>query len=205
MMNLSISRPRLALLLIMLQKFGFEKLPEDLLLRILVLTDIHTVLTISQLLTKDLFLRDLVDIHSDEVNLSLSSDELVAQVRRAAGGPRTWAPDSPTAPTLIQQFAVQVGDNRVYNASLLPGGRYMILRRHGIDAVECYNVSTGRRVWSWGSTRLPGRGNTFHNVPGIEDSRLLILDVDLESGHSDEMLQFSSAPADGIPRRFKDP
>ncbi|KAJ6454706.1 hypothetical protein C8R45DRAFT_1111943 [Mycena sanguinolenta] len=83
----------------MAKELGLEELPADLLLRILFFADIYTVLTISQvnvffhaiastkqlwlLLTRDLFLRGLIDIPSDEVNLSLSSDELIAQIKRA--------------------------------------------------------------------------------------------------------------------------
>ncbi|KAJ7263163.1 hypothetical protein B0H12DRAFT_1103565 [Mycena haematopus] len=202
----------------MAEKLGLENLHEDLLLRILILTDIYTVLTISQvntffhaiastkqlwlLLTRDLFLRGLIDIPSDEVNLSLSSDELRAQVKRAASGPRTWSLDSPTAPTLIQRFTVQLGDNRAHSTTLLPGGRYIIFQKENVDSLlECYNISTGRRVWSW---TQPGFAvfQTDFSMASI-DVRLLILRVDLESGHSREMLHFPSARVDRM--GFTDP
>ncbi|KAF7334260.1 hypothetical protein MSAN_02387400 [Mycena sanguinolenta] len=216
----------------MAEKFGLENLSEDLLLRILILTDIYTVLTISQvntffhaiastkqlwlLLTKDLFLRGLVDIHSDEVNSSLSSDELIAQVKRAVYGPRTWSPDSPTAPTLIQQFTVEVANNRIHFASLLPG--YIIFRKQEIGALECYNLSTGHLVWNWARSGFVALETDFSVCRGHKvtvfltmleqastDAWLEILDVDLESGHSHELLQFHFTSIDGIPWRFRDP
>ncbi|KAF7334233.1 F-box domain-containing protein [Mycena sanguinolenta] len=195
-----------------------NKLPEDLLLRILFLTDIYTVLTISQLhrrsncgssLTRDLFLRGLIDTPSDEVSLSLSSDKLIAQVKRAVCGPRTWSPTSPTAPTLTHQFTIQL-ERPAFFSSLLPGGRYIVFQR--LQSVECCKVSTGRRVWSWDrsdsqvlemafSACRGSRVTVFLTVWGPippADVQLVILEVDLDDGHICEILQFPSMGVAGL-------
>ncbi|KAJ6469514.1 hypothetical protein C8R45DRAFT_433321 [Mycena sanguinolenta] len=203
----------------MAEKCGLEAFPRELLLRILVLTDIYTVLTISQVnsffhtlastkqlwlfLTKDLFLRGLIDIHSDEANLSLSSHELIAQVKRAVRGPRTWAPDSTTAPSLIQRFTIPLELEHSTFCCLL-GGQYIVFRAQ--QSVECYHVSTGRCVWSWGRPDFKVlevvfsvcRGSkttafvTVFNEQVSMHMRLMLLDVDLESGQSREMFQVPS-------------
>ncbi|KAF7334257.1 hypothetical protein MSAN_02387100 [Mycena sanguinolenta] len=212
-------------------KFSLENLPEDLLLRMgLGLADIYTVLTISQvntffyklastkqlwlLLTKDLFSRGLIDIPSDEANLDLSCAELIAQVKRAVRGPQTWSPDSPTAPTLIQQFTIQL-EHPASFSSLLPGGRYIVFRNQKVAALEFYSVSTGRLVWSWARPGLKLLETDFSVCRGSRvtasliifeqasmDMLVVIVDVDLESGHSREM-QFPSVRLGGLHLRLK--
>ncbi|KAJ7885154.1 hypothetical protein B0H14DRAFT_2699891 [Mycena olivaceomarginata] len=185
---------------------ALDKLHEDVLLRILVLTDIYTVLAVSQ----TCFLRGLIDIPSDEV-FTLSTDELVAEVKRAVFGPRTWSSNSSTTPTLIRQFTVPLEGSRVVYESLLPGGRYIMVRKWdgqtGLSNIlECWNVSTGRLVWSWNRPDCGIREIAVDTRPGpkltvalniIWLSRrpayveVLVLEVNLESGHSREITRFS--------------
>ncbi|KAF7348515.1 hypothetical protein MVEN_01369000 [Mycena venus] len=77
------------------------------------------------LFVKQLFSPGLIDVPSDEILESWSCDELTSMVKRAVSGPRTWFPDSPTAPTLIRQFVVPLEDNRAFSTVLLPGGRHV--------------------------------------------------------------------------------
>ncbi|KAF8217776.1 hypothetical protein K438DRAFT_2006810 [Mycena galopus ATCC 62051] len=153
----------------MTETFSLEQLDEDILLRIFLFTDIYSILKLSQvnsffhaialtkqlwvLLLGDLILRGLIDVSSDDLS-TLSTDELKAQVKHAVCGPRTWSPESPDAPTLIRQSTIALKDtHRVIDAFLFPGG-HIIFQRAGVQApdvglLECYDVSRGRRVWTW--------------------------------------------------------
>ncbi|KAJ7710143.1 hypothetical protein B0H14DRAFT_3022231 [Mycena olivaceomarginata] len=176
---------------------ALDRLHEDVLLRILVLTDIYTVLTVNSFfhalastkqlwvfLIRDLFLRGLIDIPSDEV-FTLSTDELVAEVKRAIFGPRTWSSNSSTTPTLIRQFTVPLESSHVAYESLISGGRYIMTRLIGVARTLGSPIAVDTRPGSKLTVAL--------NINRLSSAyaEVLVLEVNLESGHSREITRFS--------------
>ncbi|KAF7348516.1 F-box domain-containing protein [Mycena venus] len=212
-----------------------DELHEDIVLSIFSLTDVCTVLTVLSrvntrfhaiaytkqlwvLLIKDLLSRGLIDVPSDEILEVLSTAELIGEIKRTVFGPRTWSPDPPTAPTsptLIRQFIIESLGDRVSFVRLLPGGRYLAIRRKNdkdAQLLEFWAVSTGLRVWTW--TPRTGfqilvtefdvcHGSTVMVVLTLCDAssnlHALILEAHLESGQSREILQIPSADFVGMP------
>ncbi|KAK7059660.1 hypothetical protein R3P38DRAFT_3251932 [Favolaschia claudopus] len=145
-----------------------DNLPEDVLLKILVFTDIYTVLTLSRvnghlraitsvkqlwvLLTSDLLMRGLFEASLEEI-LVKSSEELKAEVKRIVCGPRTWSPDSNSVPALNRRYWVPLGDNRASSIVLVPGGEYLVIRKYtdrmDTNLLECWNIRAQRRAWTW--------------------------------------------------------
>ncbi|KAJ7717927.1 hypothetical protein B0H14DRAFT_3631047, partial [Mycena olivaceomarginata] len=128
---------------------------------------------------------------------------------RAIFGPRTWSSNSSTTPTLIRQFTVPLESSHVAYESLISGGRYIMVRKRGGQTrlstiLECWNVSAGRLVWSWSrpdsgipeiavDTRPGSKLTVALNINRLSSAyaEVLVLEVNLESGHSREITRFS--------------
>ncbi|KAK7059655.1 hypothetical protein R3P38DRAFT_965050 [Favolaschia claudopus] len=143
---------------------GLNRLPEKL-LRILVLTDIYSVLTLSQvnsrlraitsvkqlwvLLTSDLLARKLIDIPLEDISV-MASEDLKMEVKRAVCGPRTWSPDSEDVPVPLRRYTVPLEDDRALSAVLLPGGNYLALHKHtgrsDTHLLECWDIRARRCI-----------------------------------------------------------
>ncbi|KAJ7189120.1 hypothetical protein C8R46DRAFT_1056645 [Mycena filopes] len=147
------------------------ELNTDVLRQILALVDVHTILALSQAsrtlreltqdrqlwlsLVRDLARRRLIDVPPPEVLDTLSKDALVDEIRRVAAGPRTWSPtySAVEPPTLTRQFTVPAV-SVLAEVELLPGGKHFILRGGQVNGpvrrrLDCWEVQTGRLVWSW--------------------------------------------------------
>ncbi|KAJ6566785.1 hypothetical protein B0H19DRAFT_713979 [Mycena capillaripes] len=74
--------------------------------------------------------------------------------------------------------------------------------------LECWEVATGRRVWTWSGTRFPvlqtmfDLRRDFKATAFVTDDEyhLLILEADLKSGHSRELFKLTSVRAYCLPR-----
>ncbi|KAJ7029460.1 hypothetical protein C8F04DRAFT_1116471 [Mycena alexandri] len=149
----------------------FNHLDADVLSHIFALTDVYTILSLSQVnkyfheisstkhlwiaIVRGLALRRLVDAPSDEVLKTLSKDALVDEVRRVVCGPRTWSLTSPDPPTLSRQTTISL-QYPYRHAELLPGGIHIVFSLAGAmgEGVQCWDVHARRQVWSW---ERPGR------------------------------------------------
>ncbi|KAK7059657.1 hypothetical protein R3P38DRAFT_2837110 [Favolaschia claudopus] len=205
----------------MTERSRLNKLPEDILLRILVLTEISTVLTLSQvnshlhaitsvkqlwvLLTSDLLTRGLIDIPLEDVSV-MSSEDFKAEVKRAVCGPRTWSPDSEDITAPLRRYTVPLEDDRAFSAVLLPGGKYLVLHKHtdrsDTHLLECWDVRARRCVWAWSRIGATFSETRFTICRGtkivaslalIEESssQLLLLELDLDTGHYREISRIS--------------
>ncbi|KAJ7915821.1 hypothetical protein B0H13DRAFT_2452654 [Mycena leptocephala] len=151
---------------------SLDKLDEYVPLQVFALTDVYTVISLSQVnryfnaissakqlwpsLVRDLSLRGLIDVPLEDILVNFSPNELIGEVKRAVVGPLAWSPESATAPTLMRQFTIpfEVADGsqvRSYG-ELLRGGRYTVFRTHdfltGNNLLECWELATGCRVWT---------------------------------------------------------
>ncbi|KAK7046876.1 hypothetical protein R3P38DRAFT_2876327 [Favolaschia claudopus] len=193
-----------------------DKLPEDILLKILVLTDIYTVLTLHLraitsvkqlwvLLTSDLLTRGLIDIPLEDVSV-MSTEDLKAEVKRAVCGPRTWSPDSEDIPVPLRCYTVPLEDDRAFSAVLLSGGKYLVLHKHtdrsDTHLLECWDIGARRCVWAWSRIGATFSETRFTICRGtkivaslalIEESssQLLLLELDLDTGHYREISRIS--------------
>jgi hypothetical protein len=118
----------------------------------------HEITSFKQLwlsIVRDLSRARVIDAPAEETLETLSTVELVEEVRRAVVGPRTWSPASSVPPTVHRQFSISLERYTVtHPAELLPGGTHILRfvsesfpRSNGI---ELWEVCTGKRVWEWG-------------------------------------------------------
>ncbi|KAF7288815.1 hypothetical protein HMN09_01363300 [Mycena chlorophos] len=111
--------------------------------------------------------RNLIELPPDKLLVDYSVDDLVASVKRVVVGPAVWRPGSaqPSSgsghggPVLLplrtyaintrlpEDVAAGIEQNPSRNASLLPGGRYILLRRMG-GQHEIWDIRTSSRIWS---------------------------------------------------------
>lgn len=125
----------------------------------------HEIASFKQLwlsIVRDLSRARVIDAPAEETLETLSTTELVEEVRRAVVGPRTWSPASSVQPTVHRQFSIPLGYTVTLPAKLLPGGTHVLrfisesfALSHGIELWEVY---TGKRVWKWGRVDY----NVFH-------------------------------------------
>jgi hypothetical protein len=119
----------------------------------------HEIASFKQLwlsIVRDLSRARVIDAPAEETLETLSTAELVEEVRRAVVGPRTWSPASSVPPTVHRQFSIPLKKYTVtHPAELLPGGTHILRfvsesyypRSNGI---ELWEVCTGKRIWEWG-------------------------------------------------------
>ncbi|KAJ7128363.1 hypothetical protein C8R44DRAFT_732700 [Mycena epipterygia] len=167
----------------------------DIFLQIFALTDVYTILSLSRVtrlfhsaaftkqpwlfFARDLASRWLIDPPEDEILETLSTDELINEVKRE----------------VITLQELPHGD-------FLPGGRHIVYYNR-IDAggafckgVECWEIRTGLRVWGWvlpdhivHRARFDFRRGGSEAVVSLVNIRhahnhIIILEVDLETGDS---------------------
>ncbi|KAJ7684172.1 hypothetical protein DFH06DRAFT_1154941 [Mycena polygramma] len=149
------------------------ELSTDVLLEIFALTDVCTIMVLARVnrlfhgislikqlwlsVVRELSLARLIDAPADETLETLSTEDLIGEVRRVVSGPKTWSPGSSLPPTVQRQFSLLL-DTSTLNGGrppkLLPGGTHMIVYISGpagkISGLECWDVFTGQKVWRWG-------------------------------------------------------
>ncbi|KAJ6570846.1 hypothetical protein DFH09DRAFT_1153219, partial [Mycena vulgaris] len=189
----------------------FHDLDEDVLPRILANCDIYTVLSCSRVsrffrtlaLSKQLWISLLLDLSARSLfslpepsNLrELTTDELLAAVKRLVCGPATWSHQSPLPPTVSRSTSF---DNCTMSAvdgqiRLLPGGRHFVVD-HGLG-IKCCDAKTGECVWTRG-TRVSdysvemldeGQSAMFFLLLYTSMQELVIVHVHLSSGQSEDL------------------
>ncbi|KAJ7148240.1 hypothetical protein C8R46DRAFT_1359332 [Mycena filopes] len=202
---------------------AFDQLDSDVLLQIFYLTDVYTILSLSRvshflraiastkhlwlLIVQDLARRGLIGPANSWEDLS--TEELVNEVRCTIDGPRSWG--SGAVATIRRQIAFPL-DPDSGGAVFLHGGKYILFYfENGPRGLECWQVLPSRRVWTWRSSthyvnhaKLDfGRGEFNPLVAlvcapfiGTEETRIIILDVDLKTGDSSEMFVLDLLTAD---------
>ncbi|KAJ7684165.1 hypothetical protein DFH06DRAFT_1009 [Mycena polygramma] len=204
-------------------------LSTDILWQIFALTGVHTILSLARVnrsfheiayrkqlwlsVVRGLSLAQIIDAPADETLETLSTEELVGEVRRVVAGPKTWSPASPVPPTLQRKLSLRL-DTPVLDwrpPKLLPGGKYVVVfvpgPVHQITGLEYWEVHTGRRVWKWGREDYTVirevsdlRGATLvvliifagSDVP--QTYHAIIVEVDLASGESVELYRLPIDP-----------
>ncbi|RDB28697.1 hypothetical protein Hypma_014903 [Hypsizygus marmoreus] len=143
-------------------------LVDDVLLRILSLSDIPSVVLVGQTsrhfhnlafskqvwlaLLSDLHARNFVDLIPGQRLHDLSTNELVDLAKRIVLGPRSWSSSHPSGSTLAQQIAVKAnvygGPGSLYwenCAHLLSGGQFCLFLKS--KSLECWDLAQSKVVW----------------------------------------------------------
>jgi hypothetical protein len=110
-------------------------------------------------LIRDLSWRGLIDAPPDAVLATLSTSELIGQLKHTMAGPTTWACESTAPLATTRQYTVPLdvveGRMRLYRSHerLLPGGRYIMFRTwDGLaktHVLEFWAVEPPKRMWSF--------------------------------------------------------
>ncbi|KAJ7624115.1 hypothetical protein DFH06DRAFT_757126 [Mycena polygramma] len=169
----------------------FIDLGTDVLSRIFALTDVYTILSLSQVnllfhaicstkqlwlsITRGLSAHGLIDALPVALD-TLSKDELVEEVRRVVDGPRTWAVTSKTPPRLSRLISIPVRDIN-FSGKLLHGARYIMVYSTVSPVtrgVECFETHSGRRAWSWSRPGLSLLSATFNFHVGTEKATVVL-------------------------------
>ncbi|KAJ7738732.1 hypothetical protein B0H16DRAFT_1569635 [Mycena metata] len=191
-----------------------NELDIDVLSHIFILTDVYTIMSLSKVnksfhaisrakhlwvsVVRDLYARRLIDLGVDEVLEECSTQTLIDKVRRVVLGPSTWSPSSPIAPTICRQMTHLLDSPRM-RFELVPGGRYLVLfvwrgsHAFGVGGdvdVECLEVASGRRVWSWGR---PGHrvSHTEFDFSCGSEAVVCVVSSDLEEPFSNQIFFLS--------------
>ncbi|KAJ7029710.1 hypothetical protein C8F04DRAFT_1398250 [Mycena alexandri] len=210
-----------------------DQLDIDVLSHIFILTDVYTIMSLSKVnksfhaiarakhlwvsVVRDLYARRLIDLGVHEVLEECSTQMLIDKVRRVVLGPYTWSPSSPIAPTICRQMTLLLDSPRM-RFELVPGGKYLVLFvskgsamfGFGGDVdVECLEVASGRRVWSWGRPGhrvshtefdFSGCGSeavacvTFSDNEEPFRNQILFLSINVETGDTDQLLGLPELP-----------
>ncbi|KAJ6479929.1 hypothetical protein C8R47DRAFT_1136423 [Mycena vitilis] len=196
-------------------------LPADVLWQIFALTDVYTIISLARVnrafneiasskqlwlsVVRGLSCAQVIDAPAENTLETMSTEELVGEVRRVVAGPKTWSPASSIRPTLQRKLSLRL-DTPVLDwrlPRLLPGGTYMVVfvpgPDHLISSVEYWEVHTGRRVWKWGranctvlreESEVRGAKIVVFIVYAGDDApqthHALIVEVDMASGESVE-------------------
>ncbi|KAJ7684163.1 hypothetical protein DFH06DRAFT_1312613 [Mycena polygramma] len=206
-------------------------LPTDVLWQIFALTDVYTILSLARVnrafneiasfkqlwlsVVRGLSRAQIIDAPGDETLETLSTEELVGEVRRVVAGPKTWSQRSSIPPTLQRQSSLRL-DTPVLDwpsPKLLPGGTHMIVYvsepgDRQISGFEYWEVHTGRRVWKWGREDYAVIREVsdlrrakivvfivFSGRDAPQNYHALIVEVDIASGES---VEFPALPIDPI-------
>ncbi|KAJ7144530.1 hypothetical protein C8R44DRAFT_846281 [Mycena epipterygia] len=143
----------------------FIQVGEDILLRILLESDIHTTICVSQVnrflhditSAKQLWIshvKNLIQTSLIELPPALTLDELSAVrlidlVKRLVTGPTTWSQGSPTVSSevVIQRLANHILPFHGYcSAKLVSGGRHIIMIHE--PTLEIWDVAAQRLIWT---------------------------------------------------------
>ncbi|KAJ7148335.1 hypothetical protein C8R46DRAFT_536478 [Mycena filopes] len=202
-----------------------DQLDHDVLSLIFILSDVYTILSLSRVnkrfhalgrakhlwisVVRDLYARRLIDAPVDEVLEECATQTLIDRVRRIVLGPYTWSPKSPIAPTIRRQKTILLPSPRM-RFEFLPGGRYLVLylMKDSDVEVECLEIGSERRVWSWAraghQVRYAGFDLDGSGPEGVAylvfsdnadpHDQLLILRTNFETGGSVELLDLSEPP-----------
>ncbi|KAJ7167297.1 hypothetical protein C8R43DRAFT_1160767 [Mycena crocata] len=198
-----------------------DSLAVDILLSIFALTDISTVLSLSQVnrafyavvntkhlwlsIVRDLAARGLIDAAPDDILREFSTHALIGEIRRVVVGPHTWSKVSIDPPTLARKITLPIKHwdrYRFDDTQLLCGGKYLILTNSD-QLIEWWDVYAGRRVWARPKKEgiylarylLHFRGSWAIFCPELESfaGRLFqISRVDVETGQSFDILRAST-------------
>ncbi|KAJ6483327.1 hypothetical protein C8R45DRAFT_931938 [Mycena sanguinolenta] len=184
----------------------FHDLNEDVLTQTLLLSDIYSILSFSRVnksfrrlaLSKHLWFSLVVDLSSrylipnGHAIHDCTTSQLIAKVKYLMCGPETWSQRSSVPPTV--SFSKTFPP--VKNGHVLPGGRYFA-GRLGSDNLQCYDILTGREVWShtlknwitlWAIEMLhDGHTAIFLFYDFNPKHEFSIVQVDLTTGISDEL------------------
>ncbi|KAJ7638152.1 hypothetical protein B0H17DRAFT_1277646 [Mycena rosella] len=142
-----------------------DRLDPDVLLQIFALLDVFTIVSLSRvsakqlwlLVVREIFSRGLIDPPGNAILEALSTAELVAEVKRVVVGPRTWASTSSDPPTLRRRREFSIDPHlQSLNCHFLEDGRDIVFYQDTSSGplpggVECFDVYTGRRVWNSGT------------------------------------------------------
>ncbi|KAJ7368892.1 hypothetical protein DFH08DRAFT_928909 [Mycena albidolilacea] len=185
-----------------IRKLGLHDLVEDVLILILVESDVPGVVALSRTskffhriafttavwytLVARLVQRGFIDSRPDDGYFeNLSTEQLIGLVKRMLRGPKAWT----DTPSQSEHFAVPHGQTIVRRAvnklrkfirkpplgglpELLPGGKYALFLNSG--RVECWSVFEDRRIW----THAPSMDHTLvldFEAEVIEDDIATIL------------------------------
>ncbi|KAJ7740455.1 hypothetical protein DFH07DRAFT_839090 [Mycena maculata] len=174
---------------------------------------------------RDLSFRRLLDSPADATWEDFSAGDLVESVKRAVLRPVALDAIPPLYPIIFRQISISLNDLRLESdglahladgtvfSELLPGGKYIVCRvqffTHN-SVVACWNVHTGRLVWSWGRPNhtvldatfdLRGDGSTavvsILYGSGDDYQYALILEANFDTGDSCDLLSLAVSTRDG--------
>ncbi|KAJ7111398.1 hypothetical protein C8R44DRAFT_742516 [Mycena epipterygia] len=97
----------------------------------------------------DLGCRHLLDLPSRDTLLSFSTTQLIKEVKRAVFGPRTWASNSSSSPTVRRQIHFSMsgsGSSPPSEPTLLSGDKQLLVKRG--TSCEIWDIAEGRRIWA---------------------------------------------------------
>ncbi|KAJ7247031.1 hypothetical protein C8J57DRAFT_724973 [Mycena rebaudengoi] len=193
-------------------------LVEDILRRILMLCDIYTVLSVSQVnkslrrtayskeiwiyLMNGLAARGLIDLPHDRPLQDYSSAELIEEVQRIILGPKTWSCPRPAAPIIAREFRIpcSLPDSQqpLCSLQLLPGGTHLVAEF--ASRLELWHVATSIVIWFLEVNWMISREYRY-SIELCDDRRSAILvtldnrrlmrliHIDLGTGGSSEIFQ----------------
>ncbi|KAJ7288696.1 hypothetical protein C8J57DRAFT_1707072 [Mycena rebaudengoi] len=194
----------------------FEDLSEDLICCTLLLCDIYTVLSISQVnknfqriarskqiwirLIEDLAARRLIDL-PDRALPEHSTAELMEEVKRIVLGPKTWSRPSQAAPIISRELRIPSLplDNRetLQSFQLLPGGTHLIVEH--INRLDLWHVATSAVIWSLDNWMETSRFR--YSIELLDHQRsavfqyfdtphcMRLIHIDLDTGYSAELFR----------------
>ncbi|KAJ6629758.1 hypothetical protein B0H10DRAFT_2208318 [Mycena sp. CBHHK59/15] len=167
-------------------------------------------------LVLDLGCRHLLDLPPREVLLRFSAVQLIDEVKRAVFGPRTWAADSSSAPTVRRQMRVTMS-SPPSEPTLLSGDKHLLVQRG--TGCEIWDFADGRRIWARDDilhsqvvaqpvhdgtgiliTLCTGQALIFTLDPALMDCKLLVQVSILDLGTNSER----SMPPIQLPPTFLD-
>ncbi|KAJ7276857.1 hypothetical protein C8J57DRAFT_1504692 [Mycena rebaudengoi] len=91
----------------------------------------------------DLGCRHLLDLPPRDTLLRFSTTQLVEEVKRAVLGPRTWAPNSSSAPTVRRKIHVSMSGPS--EPTIFSGDKHFLVQR---GTGEIWDIAEGRRIWA---------------------------------------------------------
>ncbi|KAF7365928.1 hypothetical protein MVEN_00468000 [Mycena venus] len=190
----------------------FHDLDEDVLASILAFCDIYAVVSFSRVnksfrrlaQSKQLWLSLVLGLSARYFIPNLDAirgyhtAQLISEARRLMCGPQTWSAKSVLPPTISFSKTFPGGSQ----ARIVPGGRYFAICRESI--LQLCDVLTGRCIWS---RSLAGTHGTYWEMEMLDDGdsaiflflqhssvlntqELSIVQVDLTTGHPDELFHF---------------
>ncbi|CAK5264084.1 unnamed protein product [Mycena citricolor] len=145
-----------------------DHLNEDILILILIFCDAHAVLQLSSVnklfhtlarskqvwmtLNADIIARNLTDVVPPLALEQLSVPELIAEARRVARGPSSWAvgslPQARCVPARsISLPSISLAEAEHTQVRLVPGGNYAFLT--SVHEFRCIDALSGEVLWTW--------------------------------------------------------